>query len=78
MDDTMRGLYKKFRVERTDGRSAPGEKHHGCDYFILDMMHDRHALAAIAAYVASLDEAGEYPGLAHDLREKYLQTEGEE
>lgn len=26
IDDSGRGLYRKFRVERMDGRSAPGEK----------------------------------------------------
>lgn len=71
-DDQQRGLYNKFRVERTDGKSAPGEKHHECDYFVLDMDHDEHARAAIEAYVKSLEDAKEYPALAADLRYRYL------
>ena len=72
MSDKETGLYTKFKVERTDGKSAPGEKHDGCDYFVLDMDHDEHARAAIGAYVKSLDDAGEYPALAADLRHRYL------
>ncbi|WP_300009626.1 MazG-like family protein [uncultured Roseobacter sp.] len=71
-DDEKRGLYSKFKVERTDGRSAPGEKHHDCEYFVLDMDHDEHARAAIEAYVKSLEDAEQYPGLAADLRYRYL------
>lgn len=71
-DDQQRGLYNKFRVERTDGKSAPGEKHHDCDYFVLDMDHDEHASAAIEAYVKSLEDAEEFPALAADLRYRYL------
>lgn len=35
--DKKRGLYSKFKVERTDGSSAPGEKHDACEYFVLDL-----------------------------------------
>lgn len=73
--DADRGLYKKFKVERTDGRSAPGEKHHGCEYFVLDMNHDHHARAALSAYVRSLEDAGQFMALAADLRDRYLQSE---
>lgn len=51
--DKDRGLYEKFRVERTDGRSAPGEKHADCEYFVLDLTHDPHALPALEAYAKS-------------------------
>ena len=71
-DNTKRGLYDKFKVERTDGKSAPGEKHHDCEYFVLDMDHDEHARAAIAGYVQSLEDAEEFPQLAADLRYRYL------
>jgi hypothetical protein len=66
--DRTRGLYGKFRVERTDGSSAPGEKHAGCDYFTLDLTHDPFAAPAIAAYADAC--AAEYPSLARDLRAK--------
>ena len=71
-DQTKTGLYRKFIVERTDGKSAPGEKHDGCEYFVLDMDHDAHARAAIIGYVGSLEASGEYHELAADLRRRYL------
>lgn len=66
MDKHSVGLYEKFRVERTDGKSAPGEKHSGCRYFVLDLDHDPHAAPALKAYAESCES--EYPNLAADLR----------
>lgn len=63
--DKDRGLYGKFRVERVDGSSAPGQKHHNCQYFVLDLTHDKHAPAALRAYADSCK--AEYPKLADDL-----------
>jgi len=60
------GLYEKFTVTRTDGQSAPGEKHENCRYFVLDMNHDRFAWYAIAAY--RLFCRNVYPSLADDLQ----------
>ncbi len=68
MSDKAQGLYNKFRVERTDGKSAPGERHDGCEYFVLDLTHDPYAIPAIEAYIDAC--AGEYPLLASDLFEK--------
>lgn len=68
MGDKTRGLYGKFHIERTDGKSAPGQKHEGCDYFVLDLTHDPHAAAALRAYADSC--AVEYPFLAADLYDK--------
>jgi hypothetical protein len=65
MGDRTRGIYHKFVVTRVDGSSAPGGKHDGCFYFVLDLDHDPHARAALAAYAASC--RAEYPLLAHDL-----------
>lgn len=65
MGERTVGLIDKFRVERNDGKSAPGEKHEGCNYFVLDLTHDPHALPAIAAYAQSC--RAEYPQLASDL-----------
>ena len=64
--DKQRGLYGKFNVTRTDGRSAPGEKHENCMYFVLDLTHDKHALPAIEAYIKSC--GSQFPYLAEDLR----------
>lgn len=72
MDDRNRGLYGKFYVERTDGKSAPGEKHHECEYFVLDLHHDKHAVAAIRAYVLSCRK--EFPALADDLIDKIAEV----
>lgn len=66
MADKNRGVYEKFRVERTDGQSAPGQKHFGCEYFVLDCQHDPHARAALLAYAESCE--AKYPLLARDAR----------
>lgn len=68
MGDKSRGLYNKFVVERRDGSSDIGGKHYGCEYFVLDLTHDKHAAAALRAYADSCAE--EYPLLAADLRLK--------
>jgi hypothetical protein len=60
-----RGLFQKYAVSRTDGKDAPGERHHGCKLFVLDITHDLHARAAAAAYAKSCRY--EYPTLAADL-----------
>lgn len=65
IDKRATGLYGKFTVTRTDGKSAPGQKHDGCEYFVLDVTHDTHAHAALKAYAASCEAA--YPLLAHDV-----------
>ncbi len=61
------GLYGKFLVTRTDGMSGPGEKHYGCDYFVLDLTHDPLAIPAVDAYATAAKAAG-YDELAADLR----------
>lgn len=61
-----RGLYGKFNVSRVDGSSEPGGKHHGCQYFVLDVTHDRHSSIALLAYADSC--SAQHPELAKDLR----------
>ncbi len=68
IDDKERGLYEKFAVDRADGRSAPGEKHEGCEYFVLDLDHDPFAVHALRAY-ANLCRR-KYPKLSADLVKK--------
>lgn len=68
IDKKTTGLFRKFEVERIDGSSEPGGKHEACDYFVLDLDHDPHAKAALAAYADSC--AADYPVLAGDLRRK--------
>lgn len=64
-DKRREGIYNKFMVVRTDGQSAPNQKHEKCDYFVLDLTHDKFARAAILAYAKAC--AAEYPALSKDL-----------
>ena len=59
-------VYRKYRIERTDGSSEPGEKHAHCNYFVLDLDHDEFALVALEAYANACEK--QKPGLASDLR----------
>lgn len=70
------GLYQKFQVRRLDGRSRKGQKHHGCEYFVLDLQHDPHAIAALTAYSDSCAES--YPALSNDLKRKIFQLENKQ
>ncbi len=65
----QQGLFRKFVVRRTDGSDSPGGKHDGCEYFVLDVDHDKHAKTALAAYAASVEET--HPQLAADMRGRY-------
>ena len=67
--NAQQGLYGKFRIERTDGSSAPGGKHHDCDYFVLDVTHDKHAKEALAAYADAAEAT--HPQLAADMRARW-------
>lgn len=71
-DKHSMGLYDKYRVIRTDGQSEPGKKHAGCEYFVLDLTHDPHALPALKAYADSC--CVQYPALAEDLWTKWDQA----
>ena len=64
--DSVKGLYHKFFVTRTDGRSGPGGLHENCKYFVLDLTHDKHAIPAIQAYAKSCRKKN--PVLADDLQ----------
>ncbi len=70
MDKKATGLYDKFIVTRTDGQSATGQKHSGCEYFVLDLDHDPHARLALHAYADSCRH--DYPKLAEDLTIKAM------
>ena len=68
MNDKLRGWYEKFIVTRTDHRDRPGQKHSECDYFVIDLMHDRFAEAALLEYARVCEF--EYPLLAADIRKR--------
>ena len=69
MIDT-KGRYKKFDVRRTDGRDSHSDKHYGCDYFVLDLTHDPHALTALMVYAIVCRE--DRPRLSNDICSKYF------
>ncbi len=73
MGNREQGLYDKFEVKRTDGSSAEGGKHHGCEYFVLDLTHDRFAGEALIAYANACQE--EYPLLARDIALKLCEAD---
>jgi hypothetical protein len=58
-------LYGKFIIKRTDGRDGIGDKHYGCQYFVLDITHDPFALPAIQAYAKACKK--DFPELHLDL-----------
>jgi hypothetical protein len=61
-------MYEKFVVARTDGSDEPGGKHEDCDYFVLDLTHDKHAVAALAAYAVSCKDT--HPQLHADITKR--------
>lgn len=65
----QQGLFRKFEVRRVDASDMPGGKHHGCEYFVLDMDHDKAAPAALVAYADAVAET--HPQLAADLRARF-------
>lgn len=73
--DVARGFYHKYDVSRVDGRDEPGQKHDGCEYFVLDLDCDPFAIPAIEAYVKAC--RSEYPALASDLERKLVRMKYE-
>jgi len=65
----QQGMFRKFDVRRTDGSDAPGGKHHGCRYYVLDLTHDQHAPAAMRAYADAC--AVTHPLLAADIAAEF-------
>ena len=66
MDDTERGLYEKYKVERLDD---PDKKHARCRFFVLDLEHDEFSMEALRAYAEAC--RAKYPELAADLKRIY-------
>jgi len=65
LGDAERGLYRKYEVRRTDESGDFGRKHYHCKYFVLDLMHDQFAGAALEAYARACRT--KFPKLAIDL-----------
>jgi hypothetical protein len=60
--DREKGWYEKYYVARLNDETG---KHERCEFFVLDLVHDRHARMAMLAYAASCGD--EYPSLAVDI-----------
>lgn len=60
--DRDKGFYKKFNVERVED---PENKHIDCEYFVLDLTHDKFAPKALLAYANACKD--EFPILADDI-----------
>ena len=68
MSDPKRGLFNKFVVTRAeDYEDGPGKKHGHCEYFVLDINHDKFAADALYAYAKACFV--EYTTLSGDLAE---------
>lgn len=65
----QQGMFHKFEVRRVDGTDKIGGKHHGCRYFVLDLDHDAHAPAAMAAYGQSCLTT--HPQLGAEINEEF-------
>lgn len=66
MNDKQKGLYRKYEVRRVDGSTNQGGKHEHCEWFVLDLTHDKFAIPALKAYSQAC--ANEYPILSNDLK----------
>jgi hypothetical protein len=62
LPDTKRGLYQKYRVKRLND---PAGKHARCEFYVLDLVHDKFAADALEAYARGC--VREYPPLARDV-----------
>lgn len=60
----------RFLVERLGDVTG---KHRDCWFFVLDLDHDSHAVAALRAYADSVEP--DFPVLAHQLRTKAAEAE---
>jgi hypothetical protein len=62
--DANKGITSKYTIIRNDG----SDKHKDCDYFVLDITHDKFSKPALYAYASACEK--EFPLLAEELREK--------
>lgn len=61
--DESQGIYRKYQVTRLND---PNGKHDICEFFVLDLRHDRHAVPALRTYAKSCSK--KFPQLAKDIR----------
>lgn len=60
----LEGLGQKYIVLRLNDEVG---KHDACEFFVLDLEHDRHTQPALRAYADSVES--ENPSFASELRE---------
>jgi len=65
MSDDIRGLYDKYKVQRTDGRDLPGGDKTNARYFVLDLVNDPYSISALMCYANNAKY--DHPELAKDL-----------
>jgi hypothetical protein len=70
--DAARGWYRKYEVTRLNDAAG---KHTDCEYFVLDLVHDAHAPAALRAYAESC--ATTHPQLSKELAQRFGLRTGE-
>jgi hypothetical protein len=63
---------RKTGTMHADVLLLPPQKHEKCPYFVLDLVHDKHARYAANVYALSCQD--EYPALAKSLWEKLDET----
>ena len=66
--------FDKYKVQRSDANDQPGCRHHGCEYFVLDITHDPFAVPALRAYAAACKESD--PELSESILAKVEQFGG--
>lgn len=64
-------LYDKYTVTRNGDTTG---KHQRCTFFVLDLTHDPIARRAATWYASAVQ--GKRPGLASDIRQAVMRTEG--
>lgn len=60
-----RGLFGKYYVSRVDRKDRRGGPKENAGYFVLDFVHDPHAIAALVAYARACRK--DSPLLAADI-----------
>lgn len=66
--DEDRRFYQKYNVQRLNRLNDRTGRYDGCEFFVLDLDHDRYAKIALLAYAGACEE--EFPLLSRNLLER--------
>lgn len=58
--------HPRYRVEKRDD---PDGKHDACEFFVLDLTHDPHAVFALRAYAAAIQQTN--PEFAAEIKRRW-------